>query len=94
MNCYMLPEIGDTFVVNKGLPETLIKIEFPYAVFKSEKYTVVRRLTMLLPLKLKKKQDFTFAVTFSKSGCIFEKETNQKLIQHNSNDYKTKRHTK
>jgi len=55
MNCYMLPEIGDTFVVNKGLPETLIKIEFPYAVFKSEKYTVVRRLTMLLPLKLKKK---------------------------------------
>jgi len=51
----MLPEIGDTFVVNKGLPETLIKIEFPYAVFKSEKYTVVRRLTMLLPLKLKKK---------------------------------------
>jgi len=37
-------KIGDKIIVNKGQPETLIKISGSYCLFKNEKGQIVRNL--------------------------------------------------
>lgn len=41
-------KIGDKIIVNKGLPETLIKISGSYGLFKNEKGQVVRNLMLII----------------------------------------------